>query len=678
MRLNNENPFKLFRASDYTDEQINSLWVDIGPELVDAVIEPSSSISKYVLGGKGTGKTHLLRYFSYPAMRLRTADTCPVRMVAEHGFLAVFLRATTLDPLRFEMDEAERRNWQLLFGVYLELRLLETVVETMLDMRCSAREKAFDDPGFVTALSGQAKALADARIQDVDTLHSWLVQWRRHIDDSINNLAFGNEIDIRVPFRIGALSLNAATALSKWCADLSGVTIIYMIDEVENFSEQQQEVINSLVRFGAGQATFRITGRLYAVKTLAIIGSGERNREGSEFQKVVLDELLAQWPGFGQFAHQFIAKRMGLGVGRSDPGPGHNFTQLPAGLLEELDRLRFYERAIDSLGIERGKLSFKDVYEETFLRSAANPEERTERLRAVSELTTELPLIIQKLNLLLFAKKWKRSTSAARVTETAATILNQSRSFVDEGQPTRKGYYANAYQQWAPDLFAQICRSSPPLSGAPYAGFSMAVKIARGNPRNLLVFFNRLYEICTFRQVRFGEGAALDIELQSEAAYQAARFFLESDSNYGAGVDEARTAVERLGALLRTARYALNIPEVSPLAFSYWEGGLTSAAAATIERALNYSFIFSLEPGRPDRNTERVNRKAMLNPLLAPKWGLPVSHRGDLALSSDLANAVFDPRQAKEFDAERKRLERKWNDPFGGSGHHSQQGSLPI
>lgn len=65
------NPFALVRASDYTDEQINALWVEIGPTVINAIIEPRSRTSKFILGGKGTGKTHLLRHYAYPVSRLR-------------------------------------------------------------------------------------------------------------------------------------------------------------------------------------------------------------------------------------------------------------------------------------------------------------------------------------------------------------------------------------------------------------------------------------------------------------------------------------------------------------------------------------------------------------------------------------------------------------------------------
>src|ERR1022692_1346070 len=132
------NPFALVRASDYTDEQINSLWVEIGPKLISTIIEPQSRISKFILGGKGTGKTHLLRYYSYPVSRLRFPNKSGLSILVEQKFLAIFLRANGIDAARFEATSEVDSKWQQLFGVYLELRLVEGVLDALCDIKVTS------------------------------------------------------------------------------------------------------------------------------------------------------------------------------------------------------------------------------------------------------------------------------------------------------------------------------------------------------------------------------------------------------------------------------------------------------------------------------------------------------------------------------------------------------------
>ncbi len=67
------NPFGVTKANDLDDAQIQSLWVDV--LTVDDQIGTFSLANGYmpafVLGGKGSGKTHLMRYHSFELQLLR-------------------------------------------------------------------------------------------------------------------------------------------------------------------------------------------------------------------------------------------------------------------------------------------------------------------------------------------------------------------------------------------------------------------------------------------------------------------------------------------------------------------------------------------------------------------------------------------------------------------------------
>ena len=150
----------------------------------------------------------------------------------------------------------------------------------------------------------------------------------------------------------------------------------------------------------------------------------------------------------------------------------------------------------------------------------------------------------------------------------------------------------------------------------------------------------------------------------------------ESDTNFGSESDLARTATTRLATVLRTARYALNIPEVSPLAVSFSEADLTDQAKRVLQSALNYSFVFEISDGRPDRNSQKVNRKIQLNPLLSPKWGLPLGRRGDLSLNRELLCCIFDTDHKSDFDLLLRTLNTKWNSFIKPCANDQQQGEL--
>lgn len=664
------NPFALVKASDYTDAQINSLWVELGPKVINALIEPRSSLSKYILGGKGSGKTHILRHNSYQVARLRSYDAPGIDVIRRLKFLAVFLRAAALDAARFELFSDSRAKWQQVFSVYFELRLAEALLEAMCDIKSTSPNTTFEDHSFLRVVTD---SILDASVEEcrtVEEFRRWITAERRKIDDATNNAAFSGAMSIRVPFSIGAICFGLSAALRRWNTAFEDVPIIYLIDEVENLSEDQQQVINTLLRYAEGRASFRITGRLYARKTLATIGSGEENREGSEFVTVYLDDILNSYPHYGEFAKKFVLKRLGY-VGTKAGAE----VREPSLCFDAIRTDELYEHAREQLGID----GIDEEYAKRFVDAlrvglAQFAKEDATKLDCAPEvystLVSNLPPIVGRLNILLFCKKFSRRVPAL---DLAKQIHSESIAYSQSVQ--RKGTYANAYGHFASDLFAQMCRESK-LAGVPYAGFETFVKMSSGNPRNLLVILGRAYEIASFRELDFVNGAPLSVQLQTDAALEASRFMYERDTNYGGLSDLARMAAGRLAEVLRTARYALNIPEVSPLAVSFADTDLLPHSRRALDAALNYSFLFEIRGGRPDRNSDRLMRKVQLNPLLAPKWGLSISRRGDLALSSELLNAILDSSLKREFDVLLKALYRRWNQPFTNSPPDESQGTL--
>ncbi|MDP4073932.1 hypothetical protein [Acidovorax sp. A1169] len=654
------NPFALVRASDYTDDQINELWVELGPQLVEKVIEPTSGSSKYILGGKGTGKTHLLRYHSYQVARLRFASDSGLEVLKKLGYLAIFLRTTALDAARFEAMDGVRANWQMLFGVYIELRLAEGVLDAICDVKSTSSDQKFDDAGFIEKISQSLTSTAVSECRDVHDFRTWVIGQRKSFDAAINNAAFSGELNLTMPFAIGALCLPIKDAIGLFHPDLAKIPLLYLLDEIENLSEHQQQVINSLIRYGEGRATFRVTGRLYARKTLATMGGGEENRPSSEFSVTNLDPILKDHNEYPEFARNFIISRLQPKIG--------NKLNIRS-LFCEITSSEFFEPALRSLRISDDAPSFIS----NFSRMLGIPTKGATKhplYGVVKALTQRFPTILAKLNILIFAKRYKIGTNPIIL---SAEVAKEARAYL---RHSKGGAYANAYGHYKGDLFAQICRESKQDGGVPYAGWDTFVDMSSGNPRNLLVVLGGAYSIAAFRELMFAPENPLPVDLQTAAAEEAAKFMFEQDTNYGSDSDLAKIAIARLGVLLRTARYSLNIPEVSPLAVSFSNEGLTPQASQVLQYSLNYSLVFEIQEGRPDRNSDQLRRKIFLNPMLSPRWGLGTGRRGDISLNDELVNSIFDQSRKAEFDSHLKSLSLKWNDPFSTSSNEQNQTKL--
>jgi hypothetical protein len=658
--MRNLNPFSGIRASEYSDDKINSLWVEFGPAAIDQVIEPHSQTSKFILGGKGSGKTHLLRYHSYQVARLRYPNKSGIGLIDEQKFLAVFLRAVGVDASRFDGPEDDKGRWQKLFGVYLELCLIEKVVEALLDIRRTSPDEIFDDLKFVSEMSKHITSDSVKAVSSVEEFLAWVIQTRKDIDDAVNNYAFTDHLDVKIPFNLTVAVLKISKAMSLWHSAFSNVALIYLIDEIENFSSTQQEVVNTFIRYGEGQATFRVTGRLYAVKTFSTLGSGEQNKGGAEFKIEYLDEKLRNYSGYPAFAKKFIAKHL-YSVGAIRGSRSNAIASFdPKFCFEEIRTDNFYEAPLSELNFGDVEPVFVKIFRSTLEanKSASNMDVKPDFI--LQELVQGFPVLLQKLNILIFSKKLTTNKLAS---ETLQNILAEAEEFL-RGKSSKGNSYSRAYGHYAGDLFAQLYREAKNGGRAPYAGFDTFVKMSAGNPRNLLITLGRAYDIATYRQIDFINEGNFPIALQTQAVIEAADFAFEKDASFGVEPEIARLATGRLAAVLRTARYSLKIPEVSPLAVSFSDDDLTHNSNVTVALAKHYSFLFDIPGGRPDRNSERLNRKLQLNPMMAPKWGLPLGRRGDLKLSKSLLNSIFDPDHQKDFEKILRGLERKWNSAF--------------
>ncbi len=67
------NPFEVVKSVDFSDEEINEYWVDLAEsrDQFTEIIKPLSPTPMILLGGKGSGKTHVVRHYSYNLQRIR-------------------------------------------------------------------------------------------------------------------------------------------------------------------------------------------------------------------------------------------------------------------------------------------------------------------------------------------------------------------------------------------------------------------------------------------------------------------------------------------------------------------------------------------------------------------------------------------------------------------------------
>ena len=131
------NPFSLTKANDLTDEQISSLWVDVeGDERFGTLFDAgrfTSPMPTFILGGKGSGKTHLMRYASFSLQRMRFLEQkLPmVEGLGRDGYVGIYVKCSGLATGRFQGKGQSDEAWVEIFSYYLELWLGQSILDVV-------------------------------------------------------------------------------------------------------------------------------------------------------------------------------------------------------------------------------------------------------------------------------------------------------------------------------------------------------------------------------------------------------------------------------------------------------------------------------------------------------------------------------------------------------------------
>ena len=91
------NPFDITKAVDYTDSDIYKYWVDLGDDNqgFEGLIKPDTLMPMIIVGSKGSGKTHVMKYFSYELQKIRCqAEASSMREgLVREKFIGIYIFA---------------------------------------------------------------------------------------------------------------------------------------------------------------------------------------------------------------------------------------------------------------------------------------------------------------------------------------------------------------------------------------------------------------------------------------------------------------------------------------------------------------------------------------------------------------------------------------------------------
>ena len=243
-------------------------------------------------GSRGSGKTTILKYFSFPVQRERAQqNSIPIRLQIVHdGGVGFYLRCddSFLSMFKTVFSVLVKEAWQECFKHYLELFFSKNILTMISEVGFADIET---EKKFVKQL--RLDTFEDSFVFDtVDEIREYLEVELRYINKFRNEALFTNaKFSPKHVWDFYELSGLIISAVKSEFADLSGLNFLLLIDEFENLPTELQEMFNNIIKFCKPGMSLRIGRRSENenVVTKATVNAVEYLREGSDYRLIVLD-----------------------------------------------------------------------------------------------------------------------------------------------------------------------------------------------------------------------------------------------------------------------------------------------------------------------------------------------------------------------------------------------------
>jgi hypothetical protein len=315
-----ENPFKGINANGIDDNEMLKYWHSPFKTFIkeyseDYIFNDLQSI--VFMGGRGTGKTMILRYFSYDVQKLESKKLNEnliehMQKIKSLGFYIRF----GLELKSFEGFEYPQEKWKIIFIHYFELSICSKYINVLIDLEknnqiCTQTVNTLLIPALKQTLGCDNTEYIS--LFDVKTiLNNRLMEINKFREDIVFHNAEFKPVKL---FKEKDLSFEVVRLIKKYIPALSTVTFLILLDEYENFREWQQSLINTMMKYLDKEikVTFRIGMRLSGFHTYETISKEEFLKPNRDYQQIVIEDFVHRGKNkheYQKYLEQISEKRL--------------------------------------------------------------------------------------------------------------------------------------------------------------------------------------------------------------------------------------------------------------------------------------------------------------------------------------------------------------------------------
>ncbi len=653
----NINPFSNIKATHLNKQEIVDYWVDIhnneqDKENFQKIIEPSNPRPIIILGGKGSGKTHILRFFSYESQKVRAAEekVSIIKQLQDEGYISILLELGDFQFQRFSGSKLDDLVWSEWFFYYLNLVLVEKFIKQVFELE--KKQLISFDRGKILEMSSQYFFDGYDALDSIEEISETIFKEHKKIDQVFSKLRTGTITkleDIEPAFDTRENRFfDISHDILKASEELKELRILFLLDQFEDLSEAQQKYINTFIRHPKHSDTIsiRVAGRLYAIKTKDTFSDDEKIL-GAEVTTKKLEGFMGDVDSYKTFALKLTEKRFNkiksfkVDLDSIENSFEKNNTRNFIVQIQEK-----YESSFDRPYIKKFQNKLRDYSDQLGI----NKENDIDTI--MNNIIHKDPLV-EKKNIWLIYQAWNKKKS----------ILDRSVEIKYSISGSGKNIHSSeTLKHIENDLLFQLSREcSLPYH---YCGFENILKYSSANPRSYINILNHLYEKAEFsNEPIFNKEKPISCKIQVQALKMA------SDDFWNEMISDIRDnriirAAKRINSFFKKVRISDKLVEKNLTAFSY-RGNLKDEAKNILNDAVNHSLLNM----KPKAKKEKNNTGEMLdiyyvNPMLTINWELPITYGGVEQFDTNEIETLC-LGDDKAWEKVVKKYTNKLNIPFG-------------
>lgn len=630
------NPFSVVKATEYSDDEILTSWVSFSQQeegTISSILRPEELMPKYILGSKGCGKTHILRYYSYD-LRVKHYNNNIEDLIKNDGYIGIYSRLDGLTASRFKNSNNDEM-WVTIYDYYFELYqtiLLLRVYGEILNHIGITKE---DQNIIVRKISDYLELVTGAStIQDLITFFN---KQRICIDRELIDYSYRKSLDwnnVKPLFKYGDAIFEIPKIICESTQTLKGLKTIFILDEYEKLPYEWQKVsLNTLVYEKKGAVTFWIGARRYGYTTKET-KTAEPIREGHEFQPVFLDDIMRDegLKSFKQFALNLFKKRLEL-CGIQNVG---------VDLFETFDDNRLLDK-LRSKGELRHWCSLRNSLKSVF-----------KVQNTIEQLITELKQgvysdpLMQKMKLFVFYQKWAKINKSRVLEKEIIRIAREVNQEFQDGNNLDVSIREKC-KKFKTDFLAQLAIENG-INYYQYSGMDEIINISDFNPRVFLTIIKLIIDEYYFKgNPCINKDSLISVSAQYVGINETAKWFINDIEIDGERRDVLMKAINNLIEYMYVNRFCDKPTETSPCSFYYKTSLENRVCETVINDAKNESMLIEVRNKRKDKTLGTPQKSFQLNKIIATLYNLPTARRGVLSIGSDMLNAIFNKEQMADF-----------------------------